>query len=80
MPQSPALGRQHQVEKDFSFELHAVIELAFGSSFNGIDTLERRREIFGHAFDHVAGELKVSVAVAMLARKVAHERQWPGIR
>jgi hypothetical protein len=54
---------------------HAVGKLLLGGGFHGIHALGRRREVLGHALDHVAGELEVGIAQRVLARQVAHQRQ-----
>ena len=68
--QRAAFGGEHEVGENLTLQNHAIVELFLGRGFNGFHALERRRQVFGHAFDHVAGELEVSIALRVLARQV----------
>jgi hypothetical protein len=51
------------------------VELHLGGGLHGVDALERRRVVLRHAAHHVLGELEVGIALRVLARQVAHQRQ-----
>ncbi len=72
--QCAALGRHHQVHEDFALKDHAVFKLLLGGRFDRVHALGGCRQVFGHALDHVAGKLEVSIALRVLARQVFH--QW----
>ena len=70
--QGTALGRPHQVDEQLALVGHAVGEFFLGGRFDGVHTLRGCGEVFGHALDHVAGELKVGIALRVLAGQIAH--------
>ncbi len=67
--------RPHQVDEQLALVRQAIGKLALGGGFHGVHALGGRREILGHAFDHVARKLEVRVAFGVLARQVAHQGQ-----
>jgi hypothetical protein len=71
--QRAAFGGEHEVGEDLTLQNHAIVELFLGRGFDGVHALEWRRQVFRHAFDHVAGELEVRIALHMLARQIAHQ-------
>ena len=79
MAERPALRAPHQVDEQLAFKDHTVVKLAFGRRLNSIHTLERSWVTFGHAADHVAGKLKVSITIFVFAGQIANQRQWPRV-
>ena len=77
VPQGSTLGSPHQVDEALALKRHACVELALGGCFDDIHAFERRREIFGHAAHHIAGELEISITLRVFARQVAHQWQRP---
>ena len=75
--QRTRLSGLHQADEDVSLGGHADLKLLPRGSFDCIHALGRRREILGHALDHVAGKLEVSVALGVLAGQVAHQGERP---
>ncbi|MCY1231944.1 hypothetical protein D9M72_444110 [compost metagenome] len=73
--QGQRFGREHQRGEQASFFGHAVVELHLGRGLHGVDALQRRGVVLRHAADHVLGELEVGIALRVLARQVAHQRQ-----
>jgi len=74
--QRAALGRPHQVDEDLALGHQTVFEFLGGGELDSVNALDRRRQILGRGFDHVACKLEVRSALRMLARQVAH--QWQG--
>ena len=75
MAQRATFRRPHQVDKQFALKRQAIVKFALGSRLNRINTFQRSREVFGHALDHIARKLEVSVAIAVLTRQVTYQRQ-----
>ena len=75
MAQGTTFRGDHQTQEQLTLVHHAVVEFFLGRGLNRIHAFGRRREILGHALDHVARELKVSIAIGMLARQIAHAGQ-----
>jgi hypothetical protein len=73
--QRARLGRPHQVDEQLALEQQAIGKFALGGSLDGVHALGGRREVLAHALDHVARELEVRVALGVLARQVAYQRQ-----
>ena len=75
MAQRTRFGRPHQVDEQLTLHRHAVGELALGRGLDRVHALGGRGVVLGHALDHVARELKVGIALGVLARQVAHQGQ-----
>ena len=75
MAQGAAFRGPHQVDEELALKQHAVSKFFLGRGLHGIHALGGCRVVFGHALDHVAGKLKVSIALRVAARQIAHQRQ-----
>ena len=68
--QRTAFWGEHEVGENLTLKCHAIVELFLGRGFDGVHALQGRRQVFGHAFDHVAGELEIRIALRVLAGQV----------
>ena len=75
MAQGAAFRGPHQVDEELALKQHAVCKFFPGGGFHSVHALGGCRVVFGHALDHVASELKVSIALRVAARQIAHQRQ-----
>ena len=73
MTQGAGFWCPHQVDEELALEQHAVSEFFLGGGLHGIHALGGRRVIFSHALDHVAGKLKVSIALRMAAGQITYQ-------
>ena len=80
MAQRLALGRLHQLNKQFALESKTCVDLLLGRRGHGIDAAQGSRKILRHRADGIARELKISIRIGMSTFQITHQRERPGRR
>jgi hypothetical protein len=71
------LRRLHEVHEGLALDPHALVEGLGDGGGDGVDALQRRREVLRDGADGVAGELEETFRVRVVDLQVAHALQRP---